>query len=130
MQSFLHLAFLTHYHLLCREPSMPTSPTIIHYFKIFLICACSAWCGYYHNSSIHVIQFVFNIKINIKHYIELAKSSFGFFRNILWKNPSELFGQPNICIYTIFYILKIGLLFLWGRFPEVGLLGQKSSCEF
>ena len=23
------------------------------------------------------------------------KSSFGFFRNILWKSPNELFGQPN-----------------------------------
>lgn len=23
------------------------------------------------------------------------KSSFKFFRNILWKNPNELFGQPN-----------------------------------
>ena len=28
------------------------------------------------------------------------KSSFGFFRNILWKNPIELFGQPNIYQYT------------------------------
>ena len=24
------------------------------------------------------------------------KSSFGFFRTIVWKNPNELFGQPNI----------------------------------
>ena len=24
------------------------------------------------------------------------KSLFGFFRNILWKNPNKLFGQPNI----------------------------------
>ena len=24
------------------------------------------------------------------------KSSFGFFRKLLWKNPNEIFGQPNI----------------------------------
>ena len=28
-------------------------------------------------------------------YIGLPKSSFGFFHNILWKNPNEPSGQPN-----------------------------------
>ena len=30
------------------------------------------------------------------------KSSFGFFCNILWKNPNEYFGQPNIFSPVIF----------------------------
>ena len=30
-------------------------------------------------------------------YIGWPKSSFGFFHSILWKNPDELFDQPNMC---------------------------------
>ena len=33
-------------------------------------------------------EFLFNV-------LGWPKSSFGFFHNILWKNPNELFGQPN-----------------------------------
>lgn len=42
----------------------------------------------------HMVQIVTILELPLKLYIELAKSSLGFFLNILQKNPTQLFDQP------------------------------------
>ena len=42
-----------------------------------------------------------------------SKSSFGFFRKVLWTNPNEVFGQPNTWSHFIAKFLRKILLLLW-----------------
>ena len=35
------------------------------------------------------------------------KSSFAFSHKLLWKNPNEIFGQPNICLCVCECVYKI-----------------------
>ena len=59
------------------------------------------------------------------------------FRKIVWKNPKELFGQPNICLgkYLVFYIsymtLKqfcaIGIIFPISQWLKLRLKEANSS---
>ena len=52
------------------------------------------------HSTGHYIQYLlinYNGKESEKEYIfGWTKSLYGFFCKMLWKNPNELFGQPNI----------------------------------
>ena len=42
-----------------------------------------------------LLQLSLNYSSHIVFTLDWPKSSFTFFCNILWKNPNELFGQPN-----------------------------------
>ena len=50
-----------------------------------------------------------NRLLNFAYILDWPKSEFGFFCGRLWRNPSELFGQPNIlCTFTcISYSMKM-----------------------
>ena len=55
------------------------------------------------------------------------KSSFGFFCKMLWKNPDELFGQPNILItVALQYSLKPGSVIP----PALFFFSQGNSASF
>ena len=49
--------------------------------------------------------------------LEWPSSSFGFFRNVLQKNPNELFGQPNTLFLVWFYIALLLVVLLFGLRP-------------
>ena len=71
-----------------------------------------------YGGGVQKVKFYFFPIINPRGNIRLAKK-FGFFRNILWKNPNELCGQPNInhqcsfCMVFVLRVLYLGTLILY-----------------
>lgn len=53
-----------------------------------------SWCLPSHSVRTHQHLSHVNLPFSLLLF-DWQKSSFGFFRNSLWKNPKDLFGQPN-----------------------------------
>ena len=47
---------------------------------------------------------------NVRNILVWPKSSFGFFRKMLWKNLKELYGQPNISFFKKSVLVFCGIM--------------------